>query len=54
MNEKEVRVEEEGGRECGQLGEAGGPGGSRLQVGWEQGPTQLSIKCTWVPRKGRK
>lgn len=38
----------------GSLERLRGVGRSRLQVGWEQGPTQLSIKCTWVPWKGRK
>lgn len=28
--------------------------GERLLVGCEQGPTQLSVKCTWIPWKGRK
>lgn len=51
MNEKEVRIEEEGGREAGET-ERGE--GEQVPEVWKQGPTQLSIKCTWVPWKGRK
>lgn len=54
MNEKEVRMEEEGGGSVGSSERLSREEGSRLQVGWEQGPTQLSIKCTWVPWTGRK
>lgn len=54
---KKARTEEEGGRGAWavQLSERlRGVRGSRLPVGWKQGPTQLSIKYTWVPWKGRK
>lgn len=48
MNEREARMEEGEGGECGQREE-------RLRVRRRgQGPTRLSIKCTWVPWKGRE
>lgn len=50
MNEKEAKVEEERGGKCGLYEE-------RLRVlrRWgDSGPTQLSIKCTWIQRKSRK
>lgn len=50
MNEKEVWMEQEGGS----AGEPERGKGEQVPVGWEQGPTQLSIKCPWVLWKGRK
>lgn len=54
MNEKEVWMEQEGVGSMGSVGEPERGEGEQVPVGWEQGPTQFSIKCPWVPWKGRK